>query len=891
MSFPTDPGLIFPSGFFNSTQTLYYQQPSVIGNPTITNTLYVSPGGSDGPGNNGTVTLPFATIENALAYRNALDVYSPTIIAIQTGTYNPAGGLLDVLDNTYLVGVGTDNLLINTNAATNPITINGTVVVNATLSTATSIGFSNIAFSGVVIIAGALVDTTCYFENCQFYAPDNASAVIADSEVTTIVARFDRCQFSNVSNIAATLVNLETAGPSTFTFTNCNITTASVNTSAITCTGNLSMTDCTVTNTGSSSTLQALLIISNNATATQVNITGSTLQFTEEAIPDSGGDKLVVRFNPTGAQIHSRMTNNTYNVYNGVDGIIIKNIDVTFPVILTQGANICTNDGNVVDPTNITSTAVAFLDNVPAGGGGGATGPTGPSGGPTGPTGPTGLGGQAGPTGIDGPTGPTGSSTVFSFFNAWDSGFGYVPNDVVFYNVTNNNYVCLVANSNVAPDTSLTDWALFSSGGKAGATGATGLGGQAGPTGVDGPTGPTGPTGLDGPTGPTGDASTVPGPTGPTGMTGDTVVGPTGMTGADGPTGPTGPTGLDGPTGPTGPISAGLQNKLRIVPTADGLSPTGVNWTAIAPGPNTWLPDVTTYAPIAGGNNLGWRCTKQVNASGVATKVQWFPYNPYFGQSKPYTMAPTPSFYKNYLKSVYAVIYTKNRINIQGNIFFNIFSYDTTSPPVTNTDFTTRWDYDIGPYVTSLGGTTVSTLGVQTLAAGYRYLIFCEDTPKLPPQTTATVAATALVVGNTYTILTTGTSNFVLAGAAVNTVGCVFVATSSTIGTGTATIDVITVTATGTALLSGMQTPTQTGFLRDPYDIHTDLQHIGFNAGLIVTGGNTQPADINTIPISAIAISTTSSLITPSLDFTVEKIGWSANNGLDDQNVEYTLTF
>jgi hypothetical protein len=69
------------------------------------------------------------------------------------------------------------------------------------------------------------------------------------------------------------------------------------------------------------------------------------------------------------------------------------------------------------------------------------------------------------------------------------------------------------------------------------------------------------------------------------------------------------------------------------------------------------------------------------------------------------------------------------------------------------------------------------------------------------------------------------------------------------------------------------------------------MQHIGFNAGLIVNGGNAIPADINTIPISAIAISTTSGTTTPTLDFTVEKIGWSANNGTDDVNTEYTLTF
>lgn len=52
--------------------------------------------------------------------------------------------------------------------------------------------------------------------------------------------------------------------------------------------------------------------------------------------------------------------------------------------------------------------------------------------------------------------------------------------------------------------------------------------------------------------------------------------------------------------------------------------------------------------------------------------------------------------------------------------------------------------------------------------------------------TASAVAATALVTGMWYVITTTGTSNFVLAGASANTVGVTFVATGTTTGTGTA---------------------------------------------------------------------------------------------------------
>jgi hypothetical protein len=56
---------------------------------------------------------------------------------------------------------------------------------------------------------------------------------------------------------------------------------------------------------------------------------------------------------------------------------------------------------------------------------------------------------------------------------------------------------------------------------------------------------------------------------------------------------------------------------------------------------------------------------------------------------------------------------------------------------------------------------------------------------KVDADTTADVAATAIVAGRTYKIQTQGTSDFTLIGAPNNTVGTIFVATKSTTGTGT----------------------------------------------------------------------------------------------------------
>jgi hypothetical protein len=65
-----------------------------------------------------------------------------------------------------------------------------------------------------------------------------------------------------------------------------------------------------------------------------------------------------------------------------------------------------------------------------------------------------------------------------------------------------------------------------------------------------------------------------------------------------------------------------------------------------------------------------------------------------------------------------------------------------------------------------------------------RYLVVGEKRTLSTP----TVAANAIEAGNTYTILTVGTTNFVAIGAASNTVGVVFTATGTGSGTGTASL-------------------------------------------------------------------------------------------------------
>ena len=333
-------------------------------------------------------------------------------------------------------------------------------------------------------------------------------------------------------------------------------------------------------------------------------------------------------------------------------------------------------------------------------------------------------------------------------------------------------------------------------------------------------------------------------------------------------------------------VNAGLQNKLQIVPALSGQTVSSITYsTGGSPvgSPSSWVPFSAEAQPITGGNNSGWRNFRQVNQTGTTYKVEWFPYNPYFGVSLPYTVNPSPTIHKKDLRSLWAVIYTKNRINIQGVLFFNVYTYDIANPPTSPANtFTNRFDYNI-----YLNPTTVGVVAGQTaLAGGFRYLICAVDSPKIVPQTTVTVAAASLVTGTTYTILVVGTTNWTAIGADVAQIGCVFIknATAVTGTGGTATTDVST-----TILVGNGQYPSQssTEKLSDPYDIFTDLTHIPFSA-VNVASNSPQPADPASVAISAICVATTSSAITPTLDFTVEAIGYSTSVG---ENYRYDLTF
>jgi hypothetical protein len=351
--------------------------------------------------------------------------------------------------------------------------------------------------------------------------------------------------------------------------------------------------------------------------------------------------------------------------------------------------------------------------------------------------------------------------------------------------------------------------------------------------------------------------------------------------------GPQGATGVQGATGPSADISLGIQNRLQIVPTLNGQISSTVFYTGLngVGSPSSWIPDSGSALPITGGTQNGWRNFKQVGTTGVSTKVSWFCYNPYYNNSLPFTTDPSPKILKKHLQTVWAVITTKNRIITQGQIFFNIFTYNVQNPPTSPIPFTNRFDYAIGLHPTMYGSSTVSS---QTLAGGFRYLICAVDSPKIVQQTLVTLNAFTpgqLVSGRTYTILSVGSVNWVAIGAETATIGCVFVYNGVAV---TGTSGTVTEEVTTSSLIGNLQSNQQTSFLRDPHDIYTDIPHVQFNS--VSGASNTpQPSDISDVAVSAICISSTSSSVSPTLDWTVEAIGFSANS--NSVNYAYTLKY
>jgi len=176
-------------------------------------------------------------------------------------------------------------------------------------------------------------------------------------------------------------------------------------------------------------------------------------------------------------------------------------------------------------------------------------------------------------------------------------------------------------------------------------------------------------------------------------------------------------------------VFEGIQNKLGIIPALPHTSDT----TALAANndltpPTAIVPDAT--APTSSTTPEGtacWLYTKPVGNAGF----NWYMYNPRFSSPA----APLP--YKKYssnpaqerIQSVWALVQPAVNTNIYtpGIIALNLYSFDDTNPP-TSGFFNTRWAYSNSAGINSGQSGT-------NLYAGYTYLLYAYDAPRITNQT------------------------------------------------------------------------------------------------------------------------------------------------------------
>ena len=160
----------------------------------------------------------------------------------------------------------------------------------------------------------------------------------------------------------------------------------------------------------------------------------------------------------------------------------------------------------------------------------------------------------------------------------------------------------------------------------------------------------------------------------------------------------------------------GLLNKINAFPvlpyTASTSSTPSTNQTATAIVPDETPP---VNVPTVGAVQGGWGFSKAI-ASGAT--FNWYMYNPRFGLPA----APLP-YIKSKIQSVWALIRPTVNLYLAGYLGLNLYTYDNANPPTTGF-FNTRWSYS------NSSGLVAGATGVN-LFAGYTYLIYANDTPRI----------------------------------------------------------------------------------------------------------------------------------------------------------------
>ena len=350
------PNPLVPPGYINSEIPLFFPQPQVTHVLATPAQVYVSPNGSDDVNNVGSVTSPFASIGAALFYvTNVLDqpLATAVCIYISPGVY---AGDFNVPDNVYLIGPS------NSPA---PVVITSAIFAVPQASSAT-IGFLNLTLQALTV-SGFVYDANVEVTNCSLTTETVFSAltIAPDDTAINMNVTLSECVIRATDETNANLIFANATEKCTLTLNNCELVSEAVEGVMIDITGNLNISNSSLTNIAAGTTLFPLIVSKSGATLTPVvSLEGSVLKYADLQT-DVVGNKLAIRFDAPTQPITARMTNCTLSIFLGGGATdIVKNIgaqNVTF----TQSANSCLKDGKTIDATNMVLTAAYFLNDSP----------------------------------------------------------------------------------------------------------------------------------------------------------------------------------------------------------------------------------------------------------------------------------------------------------------------------------------------------------------------------------------------------------------------------------------------------------------------------------------------------------------------------------------------
>lgn len=263
--------------------------------PRPSATIYVSPSGNDTTAN-GSLALPFLTIQGAINFRNTLSNVANVEIYIFSGNY--AGPLNITVGNTYLTGPPAPYREAKTVIISDNVTVN---ITDLTGQGGCEVSFTNLLFTSTQIITGSTAEQGLLvnFMNCNIsgWMQHNESTVTgtysvryydcllfwngAEAIITSVgcLLQVWRCEITHSASDINPVINLQNGNGGSAAILNLQYTS--------------------IRSTTTSATAKPIIRFQNTATSNSNVMLHNSLYFTSPTV-DTGTNKCCVQFIQTG---------------------------------------------------------------------------------------------------------------------------------------------------------------------------------------------------------------------------------------------------------------------------------------------------------------------------------------------------------------------------------------------------------------------------------------------------------------------------------------------------------------------------------------------------------------------------------------------------------------